>query len=72
MLGVNSRGNHLQCSQPLSPTVFFLIKQSVLEDIGTLASAKRESASQYRHFFLSSVRHQASHKSARGVDLMRD
>jgi len=55
-----------------SPSVFFGIKQSILEDLDILASAKCESASQYCHFSLNSVAHQASHQSAKGVDLLRD
>lgn len=52
--------------------MFFLIKPSILEDIATLVFAKRESASQYQHFSLRSLGHQAGCKNAKGVDSMRD
>lgn len=39
----------------LSPSVFVIIKQAILEDSDTFAFAKHESASQYQLFFLSSV-----------------
>lgn len=57
----------------LSPSIFFLIKEtSTLENIGTLDFAKCESASQCRHSSLSSAGHQSGHKSAKGVDPVRD
>lgn len=52
--------------------MFFLIKHSILEDIDTLAFAKRASASQYQHFSLRSLGHHAGHKNAKGVDPVRD